>query len=144
MEGQKYANFGYRLVDGLIDIVLVFIAYQILGFLFGFLVVVLFGPMGDNGPKVITAILLTFLPWLYYAGFESSKYQGTFGKRIVGIRVADAAGARISFGKATVRHFTRLLSWATVGIGFIMITFGKRKRALHDVIAGTVVVRTNK
>ena len=79
--------------------------------------------------------------WFYFAGFESSRWQATPGKRLMGIRVTDAAGARASFARTTGRSFAKILSGLLCGIGYLMAAFTARKQALHDLIAGTLVVR---
>ncbi len=79
--------------------------------------------------------------WLYFALMESSSRQATLGKMLVGIMVTDLDGGRISFGRATGRHFAMILSALTCYIGFVMAAFTERKQALHDMIAGTLVVR---
>jgi uncharacterized RDD family membrane protein YckC/Tfp pilus assembly major pilin PilA len=77
---------------------------------------------------------------LYYAGMESSVHQATLGKRALGIKVTDDEGRRISFGHALGRWFAASLSYLTLYIGFLMAAFTERKRALHDMVAGTLVV----
>ena len=79
--------------------------------------------------------------WLYEALMESSRWQATLGKRAVGLRVVDLGGRHISFGRATARHFAKILSSLILNIGFIMAGFTEKKQALHDLIAGTLVVR---
>jgi uncharacterized RDD family membrane protein YckC len=59
----------------------------------------------------------------------------------LGIRVTDLDGGRISFGRATGRYFGKILSGLILGIGFLMAAFTERKQALHDLLAGTLVVR---
>jgi uncharacterized RDD family membrane protein YckC len=86
-------------------------------------------------------VLLIAMDWLYYAALESSSWQATVGKHALGIAVTDVAGNRISFGRATGRHFARFVSVITLGIGYLIQPFTARRQALHDVIAGTVVVR---
>jgi uncharacterized RDD family membrane protein YckC len=81
--------------------------------------------------------------WLYYALLESSPWQATPGKMVVGARVTDLAGVRISFLQATGRTFGKILSAIILGIGFIMVAFTPRKQALHDVMAGTLVIKTS-
>ena len=49
--------------------------------------------------------------WLYFALFESRGWQATPGKRLLGLRVTDLAGNRISFGRASRRYFSKLLSF---------------------------------
>ena len=89
-----------------------------------------------------TFIVLVFIGyWLYEALLTSSAWQGTVGKRILRLKVTDEAGNRIGFGRATSRFFAKLLSYLIFYIGFIMAAFTDRKRALHDMIAGTLVMK---
>ena len=79
------------------------------------------------------------------ATLERSRRQATLGKRIVGLKVTDLEGNRISFSRATARFLGTFLCDASCGIGYLMAAFSTRKQALHDMIAGTVVVRaTNR
>ncbi len=77
--------------------------------------------------------------WLYEALLTSSSLQATLGKLIVGLRVTDLQGQRISFERATGRHFAKYLSAFILGIGFLMIAFTEKKQGLHDMLAGTLV-----
>ncbi|HLK04933.1 MAG TPA: RDD family protein [Candidatus Acidoferrum sp.] len=92
----------------------------------------------------IGAIIIVALvgSWLYYAGFESSSWQATPGKKVLNIVVTDLNGTRISFGRATGRFFSK---WVTqlipLGIGYILAGITERKQALHDMIASTLVLR---
>jgi len=89
----------------------------------------------------VTLILVLFGSWLYEAFMESSSYQATLGKMIFGMKVTDLNGNRISFERATGRHFAKILS-SILGIGYIMVGFTERKQGLHDLLAGTLVLRT--
>jgi uncharacterized RDD family membrane protein YckC len=89
----------------------------------------------------VTFILLLFASWLYGAFMESSSYQATLGKMIFGMKVTDLNGNRISFERATGRHFAKWLSAMILGIGYIMVGFTDRKQGLHDLLAGTLVRR---
>jgi uncharacterized RDD family membrane protein YckC len=80
--------------------------------------------------------------WIYEASMESSTKQATVGKMALGLKVTDLEGRRISFARATGRHFAKLISGIILLIGYIMAGFTERKQALHDMIAGTLVVRT--
>ena len=79
--------------------------------------------------------------WLYYALIESSSKQATLGKMVLGIIVTNLEGRRIGLGRATGRHFAKILSALILGIGFLMVAFTERKQGLHDMIAGTLVIR---
>lgn len=78
---------------------------------------------------------------IYYPIMESSKYQGTIGKIVMGIRVTGLDNERISLAKAILRSLSKILSAAILGIGYIMIMFDDRKQGLHDKIADTLVVK---
>lgn len=86
-------------------------------------------------------LLIWILPaWLYYASFESSRWQATLGKRWQGVIVTDYRGHRITFGRATLRFFASLLSRLILYLGYALPDSTGRERTLHDRIAGTVVV----
>ncbi len=87
----------------------------------------------------ITAIFL-LIRWLYFAIMESSSYQATFGKQLLDIKVTDMEGKRISFWRATIRYFAKILSGMIFYLGYLMIGFTEKKQGLHDIIAGTLVV----
>jgi uncharacterized RDD family membrane protein YckC len=82
--------------------------------------------------------------WLYEAFMLSSTWQATLGKLALGLRVTDEYGQRITFLRATGRHFAKYLSWMTACIGFIMVAFTERRQALHDFVAGTLVWRDRR
>ena len=95
------------------------------------------------GPLVLGLIFLfAILSWLYFAGMESSERQATFGKAVMSLRVTDLDGQRTSFGHSTGRFFAKILSgMVPLAIGYIMAAFTARKQALHDIIAGTLVLK---
>ena len=92
---------------------------------------------------ILWQVLGTISYWLYFALLESGAKQATFGKRIMGIKVIGKDGGRIGFGRATGRTFAKILSYVTVYIGYVMAGLTNRKRALHDYIAETYVVRAD-
>lgn len=90
--------------------------------------------------NVLMNIASIVVGWLYSAFLESSSWQGTVGKKLLGIRVTDLYGNRIGFGRATGRYFGQILSAMICCIGFIMIAFTEKKQGLHDMLAGTLVI----
>ena len=78
---------------------------------------------------------------VYYAYFESSEKQATFGKQALGLVVTDMNGDRITFGKAAIRFVSKILSGLILLIGYLMQPFTEKKQALHDMIAGTLVFK---
>ena len=59
----------------------------------------------------------------------------------LGLKVSDLKGNRISFARASGRHFAKIVSGMILLIGYIMAGFTNRKQALHDMIAETLVLR---
>ena len=98
------------------------------------------GMTSGNRYSATYSSISTVVWWLYSALMESSAKQATLGKMALGIRVTDLDGNRIGFGKATGRHFAKILSALILGIGFLMAAFTERKQALHDILADTLVV----
>jgi uncharacterized RDD family membrane protein YckC len=80
--------------------------------------------------------------WLYFALLESSHWQATAGKKALGLKVTDYAGARNSFARASGRHFAKIISgMIPLGIGYIIAGFTEKKQAIHDMLASCLVVR---
>ncbi|MBF0190971.1 MAG: RDD family protein [Magnetococcales bacterium] len=79
--------------------------------------------------------------WLWFTIPESSAWQGSVGKKMLGLRVTDDLGGRIGFGKANARFWSKFLSMIILLFGFLMVAFTDKKQGLHDKIAGTLVIR---
>ena len=90
--------------------------------------------------EFMTDTLGLIIGWLYFAVMESSTSQGTVGKMALGIKVTDTEGNKISFLRATGRHFGKIISSIILGIGYIMIAFTQKKQGLHDMLAECLVV----
>ena len=97
----------------------------------------------DYNAVVAVIYILYFIgSWLYYALLESGPKQSTLGQRAIGIKVTDLEGRKISFGRATGRFFGKMISQIIFFIGYIFAGFTDKKQTLHDLIAGTLVVRS--
>jgi uncharacterized RDD family membrane protein YckC len=154
----EYAGFWLRFLAFLIDNVVMGIAFVLilipLIFLTG-----LGGFIGTIHPDedfndvgIFMLIGLIFLAatvslvftWLYHALMESSEWQATVGKKVLGLVVTDLAGQRVSFWRATARHFAKIITnMVPAFIGYIMAGFTEKKQALHDMLAGCLVLRRN-
>lgn len=95
---------------------------------------------GIIGLILLASLLGMVMGWLYYALMESSKYGGTLGKIAVGVKVVDMNCNKVTFGKATGRYFSRIVTNMTLFVGYIMAGFTEKKQALHDIIAGCLVI----
>jgi uncharacterized RDD family membrane protein YckC len=151
-----FGSFWARLVAYVIDSLIIGLPSMIalfaaLFFLGGFGVMI---HQTHADPAAVRAMIVTMVPlfffgllvlmiihWLYFAGMESSARQGTVGKSLMSLRVADLEGKRISFGHATGRFFAKIVSgMIPFLIGYLMAAFTEKKQALHDLIAGTLVL----
>lgn len=86
--------------------------------------------------------VMSAISWAYYGILESSPARATLGKMALGLYVGDMHGDPITFRRAVWRNFLKNLSWLTLGTGFLLAGFTPRKQALHDLVAGTLVLRT--
>lgn len=101
----------------------------------------------ENGAWVIIvaifflATVSLVVTWLYHALMESSEWQATVGKKVLGLVVTDMEGRRVSFWRATGRHFAKIVTNLVPAlIGYIMAGFTEKKQALHDMIAGCLIL----
>ncbi len=143
---SEYAGFGHRfgavLIDGAIGWV-VSLAIQIpLGLGMGLSDFQdadnIFAMVGIFGFAFFASFAFS---WLYEALLTSSAWQGTVGKKALGIIVTDENGGRISFLRATGRHFAKMLSGMLLLIGYLIQPFTPKRQALHDILAGTLVLK---
>ncbi len=130
---HTYAGFWRRLLAFALDTLVLVVSAGILIGLVGALT-------GEpvQGPHRWVAFLAQ---WAYYAGFESSSWRATPGKRLCSLIVVDLDGRQLTLQRATLRFAGELLSGLLLGVGYLMAAFTSRKQALHDLIAGTLVLR---
>lgn len=139
-EGTEFGGFWIRVGAYFIDMVVLLIPVLLISFLFRAA-----SPANDQLEEAIVDLIDSFLSiivwWIYFAVMNSSEWQATVGKRVVGLKVVDENGNRISFGRATGRYFAEMLSGLILMIGYMMVGWTKRKQGLHDMIASTYVVK---
>ncbi|PYS54399.1 MAG: hypothetical protein DMG13_08570 [Acidobacteria bacterium] len=121
-----YAGFWKRFAAFIIDLLIIHTATGILTAI-------------TAGAGIVAVV---FGPWIYEAWMLSSGWQATVGKRALGMVVTGLDGRRISFARATGRHFAKYISALILFIGFIMAAFTAKKQALHDMIAETLVIHS--
>jgi uncharacterized RDD family membrane protein YckC len=100
----------------------------------------LFASAGSIALLALVYLIPIGMQAIYFAMFHASGSQATLGKMAVGIKVTDEDGQRISFARGIGRYFATIPSALILFVGYIMAAFTDRKRALHDMIAGTLVV----
>ena len=89
------------------------------------------------GSLVVLALLIITI---YMDGIKG----GTPGKLILGLKIENKNGDYIGIGGALLRFVGRILSELILFIGYLMISWDKRKQGLHDKIAGTYVIKTKE
>lgn len=160
MAGNNYAGFWLRFVAYLIDALLLniinwMVIFPVMGFLgFGLGAAVTgfdLDSMTDGdfiamataigGMLFAGGLIGTAINILYFTLMEASKYQATLGKLALGLKVTDTDGKQLDFIKALIRQVGKILSGIIFLIGYIMAGFTEKKQALHDMIAGTLVVK---
>ncbi len=128
----EYAGFWLRVAAYILDGIIVSIP-----------VYLIYGTVGGSflEPNLVARLVGVVIAVAYFVYFESSERQATFGKQAVGIYVTDMNGERITVGQALGRYFGKIISALILLIGFIMAGFTEKKQALHDIMAGTLVLR---
>jgi uncharacterized RDD family membrane protein YckC len=145
-----YAGFWKRVAALMIDALVVAVAYYVVMIVaviaFGVGMTGLFSGNPSTSPGTLALLMgLIYLGYpvisgLYYVSMESSSTQATLGKMAVGIKVADDDGRRLGRGRALGRWASHLVCYLTLYIGYVMAAFTQRKRGLHDMVAGTLVI----
>jgi uncharacterized RDD family membrane protein YckC len=121
---RAYAGFWIRVAAVIVDEIVLAVPFYLLLYTFGGWARLAIIPMA-----------------LYYPLMESSGAQGTLGKLTFGLKVTDTSHRRISFGRAFGRWLAHIPSGLLLCLGYVMVAFTPQRRALHDYIAGTVVLR---
>ena len=130
---QDYGGFWIRFLAYLADLAIITLVLAVL------IVPVVF--LGSAAVTLYGALCF-FGPFLYFAWMQSSARQASFGKDLLGLKIAHAAtGNRVSFVRSLLREIAKILSGLILALGFIMAAFTRRKQGLHDMLAGTVVTR---
>jgi uncharacterized RDD family membrane protein YckC len=142
---QQYGGFWIRVLAYIIDYFIVNFATAILFVVFG-VALALAEPSDEvaGGGLILVSAGNIVIDWLYHAIMESSSWQGTVGKKGLNLVVANTAGERISFGRATARYFAKILSALILLIGYFMVGWTQRKQGLHDLIVDTVVYKARE
>jgi uncharacterized RDD family membrane protein YckC len=138
-----YAEFFPRVGAYMLDAIFI----GVIGMILQFGLAIVFGVVsrGNEGMIAIGSLLGSLVNFgvtlVYFVGYETSAKQGTWGKQIVGIKVTDMKGQRITTGQAVGRFFAKIISGLTCGIGYMMPLFTDKKQTLHDLICGCLALK---
>jgi len=137
-----YAGFFRRFAAAFLDGIIMNVVGLGMGIAFGIMIV----STGMDPENPVANIVLSILSMVagigYEAGMTSSSYQATLGKMALGMKVTDIHGQRFGFTRAVGRLFAKIPSAMILMIGYLIQPFTEKKQALHDILAGTLVVRT--
>jgi len=143
-----YAGFWIRFVALIVDGIVLAVVLLPIGFALGVAIGVIAGsqPDPDEAGALIVGLqllvnLFSYVVQCAYETFFLGRFGATPGKMVVGIKVVRPDGSRLTYWRAFGRYWARILNGFTLGIGFIIAAFDGEKRALHDHICGTRVVR---
>lgn len=144
--GMQYAEYMPRVGAYLLDMIFINLMTCIpqYGLIFG--IVALAGQ--DRGSQEAAMLMGQFCGLLvaiaisltYCVTLETSAKQGTWGKQIVGIKVTDLQGRRITVGQAVGRYFAKIITGCTCGVGLLMPLWTEKKQTLHDMMAGCLAL----
>jgi uncharacterized RDD family membrane protein YckC len=142
MKSVEYADFWSRLFAYLIDCIIIFLLTVIFVYAIGVIIALLVAffsmPYNHGDAKPYYKLINGFVALMYFCFMEISEKQGTFGKMILGIRTVD------TWGNKTLEIWDGL--WRAVvktllPVGIIFMFWQKRKQALHDLLAGSIVIK---
>ncbi len=135
---QYFAGFDQRWMASALDwfmVSLVIVFFGVIALLF----------ISEKSTQIIIAAsvlgIIPIVNFIYHAIMEASAKQGTYGKQILKIKVTDMQGERIDIAKSIGRNLAKILSVLTLFIGYLYSFFNTKQQCLHDVVAGTLVIK---
>jgi uncharacterized RDD family membrane protein YckC len=144
----RYGGFWIRYLAVLVDS-LVFSVLIVMVFAIGVIAFpVDWTNVGRSTPDLMRLLAIEGVVWLSALAFAAiyetwmiGRYGATLGKMACSLIVVTSDGGKVSYGRALGRHFAKHLSSFIIGIGYIMAGFDEEKRALHDRICDTRVIK---
>lgn len=160
----RYAGFWLRVVAAIVDAIILTVAWQVIELVLPAQNIPPMPAQPDyqafldmmnallSPDRVIIYVLLV---WAYFVFQETSSAQATLGKRMLGIRVSNAEGGRLSLLSATIRvwpmYLPTLIALISIGLSWLVsfcalvacvaVAFSVRKQGLHDKMAGAILTR---
>lgn len=138
-----YAPTFRRIFGFVIDFILLIVMWTAVTLVFWSIVLNFESALDTASDGLVDAWFALILgsSWLYATLQIASRQQATLGMRAVGIFRTDLHGERLSFARASAWFASRLLSYVLYGLGFVIQPFTPKRQTLHDLMAGTVVLR---
>ncbi len=135
---QYFAGFDQRLMASALDWFFVSGVCILIAFM-----AVLF--ISEKEARIAVAFsLLAIIPivkLIYHIIMECTAKRATYGKQILRIKVCDMQGNQISFGRSLWRNIAKIFPVMTFFVGYLFSFFNKQQQCLHDMLAGTLVMK---
>jgi uncharacterized RDD family membrane protein YckC len=145
--GPRYAGFWIRLLAYIIDLIIVNLVAVGVGLVVGHLIRVVATANGIHNSEQISAIASAIgavvglaIVLVYYIVFNSGRWQGTPGKRVLGIHLVTVGGEKVGGWLAFGRYLAYIVSSLPLFIGFMVIGWNSEKKGFHDMICDTRVI----
>ena len=135
---QYFASFDQRLLASVVDYFMILMFYV-------FVLLLIFLIIEEKAMRIsIGVTMLPALPvikFIYGVFAESSKTQGTLGKKLLNIKVTDMMGNRIDLLTAFGRNAAKILSVLPFFFGYLYSFLNKKQQCFHDMAANTLVIK---
>lgn len=135
---QYFASFDQRLLASVVDYFLILMFY-VFALLLSFLVIQEKTMRISVGITMLPAIPV--IKFIYGVFAESSRAQGTLGKKLLNIKVTDMWGNRIDLITAFGRNAAKILSVLPFFFGYLYSFLNKKQQCFHDMAANTLVIK---
>jgi uncharacterized RDD family membrane protein YckC len=131
----KYAGFWKRLISYILDFFVLCLPIAAIQKL-------IFGNIDNNQIAFFDyRQTVNLFGWcIYYVLLETSKWQGTVGKKVKGLKVTNLEGGMVTVTQALTRYWMIVPACLLLFVGIIMIAFTDKKQGLHDKVAKVLVV----
>lgn len=131
-------GFWIRLTAFFVDIMIILFLARIAGYAIGLgRITTAMSPEKEEFLSTIFGYLIIVSYFTLFIGWDGQ----TLGKMLFRLRVVRARGGPVGYGRAFLRYVGYHICFLIGGLGFLMIAVDRNKRGLHDLIAGTCVIK---
>lgn len=146
---MKLATLWARIGGGLIDLLIVLLISAVILFLWGILI-------GLNGSEIYISaesqemqwkargfLVGLFVDMIYTVSLQISQRQATYGMQLLKIKIIKKDGGKVFLLRGLGRYVVSIFSSLLLKVGYL-IALSPSRQTLHDMVAGTIVVKNNK
>lgn len=137
LDRSDYGGFWRRVLALVVDSLILWLPSLALAFCLG---VWFRSDFSLNQSRGIQAMAAYGAAAVYSVYFWASRWHATPGKRLVGLIVVADDGSLLGVGRSAWRLVGQVVSGLVI-VGPLLVIGSERRQALHDLLAGTVVVK---